>query len=336
MGSRSPNSLSISPEDDTPIKVELDDDNDSLYKERHHENEKSFRMSERSAFDKIQPNGKTFSRELFHESGISQQPQFPYPYPALGIPKELATRYPSILLSEVAHAQGMPMHNAKERLDADFALRFKDLRYPLVGAPLFYHPERLPFSHYYMNLSKHPAESQFGNKGSGPVFPDLNRISREREDQREVEAKNRTFDERMNGEIRNGSNALDSRGENSSPNSGDHSAFSSPTSSVTSPGDLSTSLPLLNIPQYGNGPLISNAVPMSGLNSPNSYQTSAPMGVNGNSGIIHPAFLGLGLGIGRTRDPSKPPPVKKYKCDVCGKAFSRSNTLVTHKVSTFC
>ena len=25
-------------------------------------------------------------------------------------------------------------------------------------------------------------------------------------------------------------------------------------------------------------------------------------------------------------------PVKKYKCDMCGKAFSRSNTLITHKV----
>ena len=35
---------------------------------------------------------------------------------------------------------------------------------------------------------------------------------------------------------------------------------------------------------------------------------------------------------GRPRDPSKPPAFKKYKCDVCGKAFSRSNTLVTHKV----
>ena len=36
---------------------------------------------------------------------------------------------------------------------------------------------------------------------------------------------------------------------------------------------------------------------------------------------------------GRHRDPTKPPALKKYKCDICGKAFSRSNTLVTHKVS---
>lgn len=30
--------------------------------------------------------------------------------------------------------------------------------------------------------------------------------------------------------------------------------------------------------------------------------------------------------------PGKAPPLKKYKCDMCGKAFSRSNTLITHKV----
>lgn len=35
----------------------------------------------------------------------------------------------------------------------------------------------------------------------------------------------------------------------------------------------------------------------------------------------------------KPRDPNKPPPAKKYKCDLCGKAFSRSNTLVTHRVS---
>ena len=35
----------------------------------------------------------------------------------------------------------------------------------------------------------------------------------------------------------------------------------------------------------------------------------------------------------RSRDPSKPASGKKYKCDLCGKSFSRSNTLVTHRVS---
>ena len=53
------------------------------------------------------------------------------------------------------------------------------------------------------------------------------------------------------------------------------------------------------------------------------------------AGMMPTAWLGglAGLTAGRPRDPSKPPVAKKYKCDVCGKAFSRSNTLVTHKVS---
>jgi hypothetical protein len=37
----------------------------------------------------------------------------------------------------------------------------------------------------------------------------------------------------------------------------------------------------------------------------------------------------------RPRDPNRPAPVKKYKCDLCSRAFSRSNTLVTHRVGTF-
>lgn len=48
-------------------------------------------------------------------------------------------------------------------------------------------------------------------------------------------------------------------------------------------------------------------------------------------GLLHPA--GIPSAGRRPRDPTKPPPVKKYKCDLCGKAFSRSNTLVTHRVS---
>ncbi|KAJ8322340.1 hypothetical protein KUTeg_000811 [Tegillarca granosa] len=53
--------------------------------------------------------------------------------------------------------------------------------------------------------------------------------------------------------------------------------------------------------------------------------------VNAPPSVFHPAFLHMN-GVGMKRLPSdKPPPVKKYKCDVCGKAFSRSNTLVTHK-----
>ncbi|XP_060600777.1 zinc finger protein 768-like [Ruditapes philippinarum] len=49
------------------------------------------------------------------------------------------------------------------------------------------------------------------------------------------------------------------------------------------------------------------------------------------AGLFHPALMHLPGSAYRRYNPEKPPPVKKYKCDVCGKAFSRSNTLVTHK-----
>jgi hypothetical protein len=51
------------------------------------------------------------------------------------------------------------------------------------------------------------------------------------------------------------------------------------------------------------------------------------------AGLFHPALMHLPGSAYRRYNPEKPPPVKKYKCDVCGKAFSRSNTLVTHKVN---
>ncbi|KAK7502938.1 hypothetical protein BaRGS_00005887 [Batillaria attramentaria] len=58
------------------------------------------------------------------------------------------------------------------------------------------------------------------------------------------------------------------------------------------------------------------------------------VGVAGSPGVgyLHPTLMQLGsLGAARRPPCDKPPAVKKYKCDVCDKAFSRSNTLVTHK-----
>ncbi|XP_041362062.1 zinc finger protein 626-like [Gigantopelta aegis] len=57
------------------------------------------------------------------------------------------------------------------------------------------------------------------------------------------------------------------------------------------------------------------------------------MAGNLNTALFHPAFLQMsGLNLRRpTISSDKPAPIKKYKCDICGKGFSRSNTLVTHK-----
>ncbi|XP_033727553.1 LOW QUALITY PROTEIN: zinc finger protein 250-like [Pecten maximus] len=89
-----------------------------------------------------------------------------------------------------------------------------------------------------------------------------------------------------------------------------------------------------------NGHLFQGSPSFPGLNRMTSYPgslgPSTPMlpflgSIPPASGIFHPAFLQMTGLSGKRGNPDKPAPVKKYKCDVCGKAFSRSNTLVTHK-----
>ncbi len=74
----------------------------------------------------------------------------------------------------------------------------------------------------------------------------------------------------------------------------------------------------------------------AGLSSPGSR--APPAGSRGGLGPGCGAAPGrwaaaVGRAGGRRRDPNRPATAKKYRCDICGKAFSRSNTLVTHKVS---
>ena len=77
-------------------------------------------------------------------------------------------------------------------------------------------------------------------------------------------------------------------------------------------------------PDTTTSPLSSPLYPPMGLTTTPSALYSLP----------HPHYPAyLGLPGRRPRDPSKAAPAKKYKCDLCGKAFSRSNTLVTHRVS---
>ncbi|CAG2198238.1 KRAB [Mytilus edulis] len=65
--------------------------------------------------------------------------------------------------------------------------------------------------------------------------------------------------------------------------------------------------------------------------SPNAQMMQYFGGIQPHSGLLHPALLHMAGLRSRRINAEKPPPIKKYKCDVCGKAFSRSNTLVTHK-----
>lgn len=72
-------------------------------------------------------------------------------------------------------------------------------------------------------------------------------------------------------------------------------------------------------------------IPGSSMSPGNPMMSPSAGMIPGNSMPL--LYSGVfGYGARRPRDPNKPPPVKKYKCDICGKAFSRSNTLVTHRV----
>lgn len=84
----------------------------------------------------------------------------------------------------------------------------------------------------------------------------------------------------------------------------------------------------------GPSPFLPSSASQISQLSPNSQMMQYFGGTQpAPTGLIHPALLHMAGIRGRRINSEKPPPVKKYKCDVCGKAFSRSNTLVTHKVS---
>lgn len=94
--------------------------------------------------------------------------------------------------------------------------------------------------------------------------------------------------------------------------------------SASSRFDSKLGIPAFSDPRFMN-PFGGNLLQATGHHT-------GPMLPLPGAGLFHPAFMHLpGTGL-RRFNPEKPPPVKKYKCDVCGKAFSRSNTLVTHKV----
>jgi hypothetical protein len=111
------------------------------------------------------------------------------------------------------------------------------------------------------------------------------------------------------------------------PNPLQHAAFYPSYPSMTS---LSASLPQttspgsLHVPNPATLPLPGSRASGFGLYGPGLMLSGMGVGLGVGVGGVH-----VGRGLGSLH---KPPTVKKYKCDVCGSAFSRSNTLVTHKV----
>lgn len=181
---------------------------------------------------------------------------------------------------------------------------------------MFYYVDpRIPFTNYFLNLTK-LLNSSKDCKATTP----LGKIAGE--DQR--------ADEREPPITPDSSKSLSSKSRTetiSSPESDNSLAENSETPKKK---ELKVDIipDRLNIPNLSD-PRFANPFAGSLLHSAHA---GAIVPVPG-AGLFHPALMHLPAAAYRRYNPEKPPPVKKYKCDVCGKAFSRSNTLVTHKVS---
>ena len=178
---------------------------------------------------------------------------------------------------------------------------------------------RIPFTNYFMNLTKlfrkdaGALQSPTGSEENEKRSMERHEVNKER---RMLSPTIET--DKIKDELKYKSLADDRQDtqtcETSSPNFASTSSFFSTASNPLSTAQMDSLASLHPFSQ--TNPLFHL---MGGMAPP-------------PGGLIHPAFLQM-AGLGNKRlNPEKPPPVKKYKCDVCGKAFSRSNTLVTHKV----
>ena len=178
----------------------------------------------------------------------------------------------------------------------------------------YYVDPRIPFTNYFLNLTRLLNSTSSANKSCATATPLAKVADESRDDER---------DDSMSP----GSQKASPGNYSASDTSAEHSDFS-PVAKDFRVSDIKP-LEKLHIPAYPDP------------QAPNPYAsllhtaTHPPFLPYHSGGLLHPAMLQMSGGSLRRFNPDKPPPVKKYKCDVCGKAFSRSNTLVTHKVSTF-
>ena len=221
--------------------------------------------------------------------------------------------------------------------------------FPFVPTISPYPDPRQSLTQYYMSLSKlHPPIH-------APVYPYIGRRDPAGEDLslspgdehrgHTFENSDQFYSKPILGHLHRSPVSASSTG--GSPNS----SFPSPASSSSEDNKLSPQVPPASsssvpipFPRFALFPSL--AAPLlresSSLNDFSAPPTNLHPSVSGAMGGVfsrrpqvagtQSCFPGLSTSSSRQRDPNKPPPVKKYKCDVCGKAFSRSNTLVTHKV----
>ncbi|XP_069106620.1 uncharacterized protein [Argopecten irradians] len=203
--------------------------------------------------------------------------------------------------------------------------------------PFFHVDPRIPFTNYFMNLTK---MFQRENELSGRKTIESNVSERNNNINSNID---RNLNECTSGDEESSDQSIgDIKKEQKTPiierkqPSPPHVHRRQTSETVANLPSVNPRINLENPSQNGHllqGPLpnLNRMTSYPGALGPSSSMLPFLGGISPTSGLFHPAFLQMnGLG-GKRGHPDKPAPVKKYKCDVCGKAFSRSNTLVTHK-----
>ncbi|KAL4217944.1 hypothetical protein ACF0H5_022683 [Mactra antiquata] len=305
-------------------EMEVDDVSDTSFNEHKDSAESShdddsdsgskyssiFRPSPESAFSKIgkqELEHKDVSSPLFPTPGSSSLPTY---YPAM-FPHLYTGFLPT---SSEAGTTSTPSYYPYTMGDSITASKESKT----IDSPdknMFYYVDpRIPFTNYFLNLTKLLSGTSKDYSATTPLSKMAGEDSRAGDREPPV-----TPDSIKSGPGKSRSETISSPENENSANETDATPEKKELKIDIAPDKLS--LPNMADTRFFN-PFSASSMHMS--------HPASMIPLPGTS-MFHPSLMHLPGTAYRRYNPEKPPPVKKYKCDVCGKAFSRSNTLVTHK-----